>query len=156
MKYRIKMAKSSLNLSKTTSSTQNADLLEALLLAFEEKVERSLLANQLSSSGFSSSSSESSFVSNTRCYFNSKIANVSRFWCSRTSHQGSSQSAPESSPPVFQPQKFQISTQATGGQNLGPGPWATLWATLFWWFYIFTVILSTWWFLIICTIFISV
>ena len=58
MKDRIKMAKSCLNLSKATSSTQNADLLEALLLAFEEKVQRSketscvssLLANQLSSS----------------------------------------------------------------------------------------------------------
>ena len=41
MKDRIKMAKSCLNLSKATSSTQNADLLEALLLAFEEKVQRS-------------------------------------------------------------------------------------------------------------------
>ena len=28
------------------------------------------------------------------------------------------------------------------GQNLGPGPWATLWVTLFWWFYSFTIILS--------------
>ena len=67
MKDRIKMAKSCLNVSKATSSTQNADLLEALLLAFEEKVQRSketssvssLLANQLSSSACTSSSSES-------------------------------------------------------------------------------------------------
>ena len=41
MKYCVKMAKSFLNLSKATSSTQNADLLEGLLLAFEEKVQRS-------------------------------------------------------------------------------------------------------------------
>ena len=36
MKDCIKMAKSCLNLSNATSSTQNGDLLEALLLAFEE------------------------------------------------------------------------------------------------------------------------
>ena len=67
MKDRIKMTKSCLNLSKATSCTQNADLLEALLLAFEEKVQRSketscvssLLANQLSSSACTSSSSKS-------------------------------------------------------------------------------------------------
>ena len=39
IKERIGMAKTSLNLSKGTSSTQNADLLEALLLAFEEKMQ---------------------------------------------------------------------------------------------------------------------
>ena len=124
MKYRIKMAKSSLNLSKATSSTQNADLLEALLLAFEEKVQRSketscvssLLANQLSSSSFSSSSSESpqSFPrpvatstprSRTSLAFDVPVSE---------SPEPSSHSAPESSPsPVFRPQKFQISTQAT-------------------------------------------
>ena len=37
IKGRLKMAKGSLNLTKATSSTQNADLMEALLLAFEEK-----------------------------------------------------------------------------------------------------------------------
>ena len=40
IKDRIKMAKGSLNLTKATTSTQNADLMEALLLAFEEKIER--------------------------------------------------------------------------------------------------------------------
>ena len=35
------------------------------------------------------------------------------------------------------------------GQNLGPGPWATLWATLFWWFYNFTIILLIWFFLLL-------
>ena len=34
------MAKSALNLTKATSNTQNADLLEALLLALEEKLQR--------------------------------------------------------------------------------------------------------------------
>ena len=124
MRYRIKMAKSSLNLSKATSSTQNADLLEALQLAFEEKVERSketscvssLLANQLTFVFwiFIQFIRKSSFVSKTRCYFNSKIANVSRFWCSRTRvTRAIVPIRAESSPPVFRPQKFQISTQAT-------------------------------------------
>ena len=40
IKDRIKMAKSALNLTKATSNTQNADLLEALLLALEEKLQR--------------------------------------------------------------------------------------------------------------------
>ena len=40
IKDRIKMAKSALNLTKATSNTQNADLIEALLLAFEEKLQR--------------------------------------------------------------------------------------------------------------------
>ena len=70
IKDRIGMAKTALNLSKGTSNTQIADLLEALLLAFEEKMQRrretsatnSILANELSSSGYLSytpSSSES-------------------------------------------------------------------------------------------------
>ena len=123
MKYRIKMAKSSLNLSKATSSTQNADLLEALLLAFEEKVERSketscvssLLANQLSSSGFSSSSSESphSFPRPVATSTPRLRTSLAFDVIVPESPEPSSQSAPESSPPVFQPQKFQISTQAT-------------------------------------------
>ena len=127
MKYRIKMAKSSLNLSKATSSTQNADLLEALLLAFEEKVQRSketscvssLLANQLSSSSFSSFSSSSS--ESPQSFPRPVATSTPR---SRTSlafdipvsesPEPSSQSALESSPStVFRPQKFQISTQAT-------------------------------------------
>ena len=40
IKDRLKMAKDSLKLSKKTSSTQNADLMESLLLAYEEKMER--------------------------------------------------------------------------------------------------------------------
>ena len=123
MKDRIKMAKSSLNLSKATSSTQNADLLEALLLAFEEKVQRSketscvssLLANQLSSSACTSSSSESpqSFPrpvatstprSQTSLTFDDPVSE---------SPVPSSQSASKSSPPVFWPKTFQILTQAT-------------------------------------------
>ena len=123
MKDRIKMAKSCLNLSKATSSTQNADLLEALLLAFEEKVQRSketscvssLVANQLSSSACTSSSSESpqSFPrpvatstprSRTSLTFDDPVSE---------SPVPSSQSASELSPPVFRPQTFQISTQAT-------------------------------------------
>ena len=123
MKDGIKMAKSCLNLSKATSRTQNADLLEALLLAFEEKVQRSketsgvssLLANQLSSSASTSSSSESpqSFSrpiasstprSRTSLAFDDPVSE---------SPEPSSQSASESSPPVFRPQTFQISTQAT-------------------------------------------
>ena len=34
------MAKSALNLTKATSNTQNAELIEALFLAFEEKLQR--------------------------------------------------------------------------------------------------------------------
>ena len=117
------MAKSCLNLSKATSSTQNADLLEALLLAFEEKVQRSketscvssLLANQLSSSACTSSSSESpqSFPrpvatstprSPTSLTFDDPISE---------SPEPSSQSVSKSSPPAFRPQTFQMSTQAT-------------------------------------------
>nr|XP_058946108.1 uncharacterized protein LOC131774109 [Pocillopora verrucosa] len=48
------MAKGSLNLTKVTTSTQNADLREALLLAFEEKIERKRLTSSdlsLSSTG---------------------------------------------------------------------------------------------------------
>ena len=41
----IKMAKGSLNLTKATTSTQNADLMEALLLALEEKIERKRLTS---------------------------------------------------------------------------------------------------------------
>ena len=123
MKDRMKMAKSCLNLSKATSSTQNADLLEALLLAFEEKVQRSketpcvssLLANQLSSSACTSSSSESpqSFPrpiatstprSRTSLAFDDPVSETP---------DPSSHSASESSPPMFRPQNFQISTQAT-------------------------------------------
>ena len=105
------------------SSTQNADLLEALLLAFEEKVQRSketscvssLLANQLSSSACTSNSSESpqSFprpvaTSTPRSRTSLAIQDpVSE------SPEPSSQSASESSPPVFWSQKCQISTQAT-------------------------------------------
>ncbi|XP_068684450.1 uncharacterized protein [Montipora foliosa] len=67
IKDRIGMAKTSLNLSKGTSSTQNADLLEALLLAFEEKMQRrkevsvvsSLLSNQWSPAGNLSSTPSS-------------------------------------------------------------------------------------------------
>ena len=40
IKDRIKMARSAMNLSKATSRTQNADLIEAMLLAFEEKMQR--------------------------------------------------------------------------------------------------------------------
>ena len=40
IKDRLKMAKDYLKLSKKTSSTQDADLMESLLLAFEEKMER--------------------------------------------------------------------------------------------------------------------
>ena len=40
---RLKMAKGSLNLTKATKRTQNADLMEALPLAFEEKIERKRL-----------------------------------------------------------------------------------------------------------------
>ena len=118
------MAKSCLNLSKVTSSTQNADLLEALLLAFEEKVQRSketsgvssLLANQLSSSTCTSSSSESpqSFPrpvvtstprSRTSLAFDDPVSE---------SPESSSHSETEFSPyPVFRRQNFQISTQAT-------------------------------------------
>ena len=123
MKDRIKMAKTCLNLSKATSSTQNADVLEALLLAFKEKVQRSketpcvssLLANQLSSSACTSSSSESpqSFPrpiatstpkSRTSLTFDDPVSETP---------DPSSHSASESSPPMFRPQNFQISTQAT-------------------------------------------
>ena len=45
IKDRIKMAKGSLNLTKATTSTQNADLMEALLLALEEKIERKRLTS---------------------------------------------------------------------------------------------------------------
>ena len=54
IKDRIKMARGSLNLTKATTSTQNADLMEALLLAFEEKIERKRLTSSdlsLSSTG---------------------------------------------------------------------------------------------------------
>ena len=55
IKDRIKMAKGSLNLTKATTSTQNADLMEALLLAFEEKIERKrLTSSDLSSEPISS------------------------------------------------------------------------------------------------------
>ena len=111
MKDRIKMAKSCFNLSKATSSTQNADLLEALLLAFEEKVQRyketssvsSLLANQLSSSACTSSSSESPQLfprpvatstprARTPLAFDHPISE---------SPEPSSQSVSESAPPFF-------------------------------------------------------
>ena len=54
IKYRIKMTKGSLNLTKATISTQNAVLMEALLLTFEEKIERKRLTSSdlsLSSTG---------------------------------------------------------------------------------------------------------
>ena len=123
MKDRIKMAKSCLNLSKATSSTQNADLLEALLLAFEEKVQRSketscvssLLANQLSSSAWTSSSSESpqSFPRPVATSTPRSRTSLAFDDPPSQSPQPSSQSASESSSTVFRAQKFQVSTQAT-------------------------------------------
>ena len=123
MKDRIKMAKSCLNLSKATSSTQNADLLEALLLAFEEKMQRSketscvssLLANQLSSSASTSGPSESpqSFSrpvatstprSRTSLAFDDPVSELP---------EPSSQSTESSPSPVYRPQRFQVSTLAT-------------------------------------------
>ncbi|PFX14825.1 ATP synthase subunit gamma, mitochondrial [Stylophora pistillata] len=65
IKDRVKMAKGALNLTKATSSTQNADLMEALLLPFEEKMERKgLTSSQLSlSSTGSTASPDPSLVS---------------------------------------------------------------------------------------------
>lgn len=103
---------------------QNADPLEGLLLAFEEKFQRSketscvssLLANQLSSSACTSSSSErphscprpvatSTPRSRTSLAFGNPV--------SESPESNSSHSVTESSlSPVFRPQKLQISTQA--------------------------------------------
>ena len=55
IKGRKKMAKGSLNLTKATKSTQNADFMEVLLLDFEEKIE----GKRLTSSGLSLSSTGS-------------------------------------------------------------------------------------------------
>ena len=111
MKDCIKMAKSCLNLSKATSSTQNADLLEFLLLAFEEKVQRSketscvssLLANQLSSSAWTSSSSESpqSFPRPVATSTPRSRTSLAFDDPASESPQSSSQSASELSPTIF-------------------------------------------------------
>ena len=91
IKDRIKMARSAMNLSKATSRTQNADLIEAMLLAFEEKMQRrSETLATLTRSSLSSPMAicrEPKFLvpfvikrttgSNAHCYVHSEIADIS-------------------------------------------------------------------------------
>ena len=77
IKDRIKMAKGSLNLTKATTSTQNADLMEALLLAFEEKIERKWLTSSdlsLSSTGIPNYTIHNCMVFNSFSFFHSIFA----------------------------------------------------------------------------------
>lgn len=59
IKDRVAMARKALNLSKSTSSTQNADLMEALLLAFEEKMDSRSTSLSLQSTPMATSTSSS-------------------------------------------------------------------------------------------------
>ena len=130
IKDRIKMARSAMNLSKATSRTQNADLIEAMLLAFEEKMQRrsetlaTLTRSSLSSpsvgnqssSSLSSSSAQSAPMliatstprSRTSLPFNSPVQ----------SPQATSESSESSSSQPLRLQKFQISTEATENDQI--------------------------------------
>ena len=127
IKDRIGMAKTSLNLSKGTSSTQNADLLEALLLAFEEKMQRrkevsvvsSLLSNQWSPSGNLSSTPSSAECPQSRptpIATSTPRSRMSLDFDGRVSESLVPQLHTfnvSSSSPTVPSQKFQISTLAT-------------------------------------------
>ena len=130
IKDRIKMARSAMNLSKATSRTQNADLIEAMLLAFEEKMQRrsetlaTLTRSSLSSpsvgnqssSSLSSSSAQpapmpiatSTPRSRTSLPFNSPVQPP----------QATSESSESSSSQPLRLQKFQISTEATESDQI--------------------------------------
>ena len=72
IKDRIKMARNPLNLSKATFRTQNADLIEVMLLAFEEKMQQrsetleGLTRSSLSSPSVGNQSSSSLSSSSTQ------------------------------------------------------------------------------------------
>ena len=111
IKGRVKMAKSALNLTKATSSTQNADLLEALLLAFEEKMQR---RNIITSPRMSSPRSCTISTPSTS-QIGSPVVTTSTPK-SRTSLPFSTPVSPIQPPESstlqssFSPQKFQVST----------------------------------------------
>lgn len=119
------MAKCALNLTKATSSSQNADLMEALLLALEEKMERrniyptlSLQNTPMANGSASSSSSSSS------CSLSVPIPVATSTPRSRTSLPFSDpvsptqQHADDVQSSRYVPQKSQISTPATEDDNI--------------------------------------
>ena len=118
------MAKSALNLTKATSNTQNADLLEALLLALEEKLQRKSEASQSLGSPITSQSSLSmsanSSVSPTPSTPLANIPVVTSTPRSRTSlpffrpdsPMQSSNSPNVETSSTRAPQQFQVSTPA--------------------------------------------
>ena len=114
IKDRVKMAKSALNLTKATSSTQNADLMEALLLAFEEKMQR---RNTESLTSLSCSNSSLSTPSTHTRQIPSPISTSTPR--SRTSLPFSTPDSPIQPPESptllssFTPQHFQVSTPVT-------------------------------------------
>ena len=123
IKERVQMAKESLKLSRKSSSTQNADLLESLLLAFEEKRHGSSPQSSVSPSTPSRTSSytlSSSMDQSTRgVLFSSPIPQRSPFPQATstpvrtTSFAFSSLSSSPTSPETFTPRKYQLSTPST-------------------------------------------
>ena len=112
------MAKGSLNLTKATTSTQNADLMEALLLAFEEKIER----KRLTSSDLSLSSTGSpnpSLLSTPSTTARFSIPSASSTPSSRISLPFSDPFSPISLPQAERtPQRMQITASSAENDSL--------------------------------------
>ena len=128
IKERIKMAKCALNLTKATSNSQNADLMEALLLALEEKIERrsnisSLLSVQSTPMTDSASSCSSTSRSLTQpvpipVATSTPRSRTSLPFSDPVSPITSQQHAEEVESSRYNPHKSQISTPATENDHI--------------------------------------
>lgn len=129
IKERIKMAKCALNLTKATSNSQNADLMEALLLALEEKIERrSNISSLLSVQSTPMTDSASSSCSSTSRSLTQPVpipvatstprSRTSLPFSDPVSPITSQQHAEEVESSRYNPQKSQISTPATENDHI--------------------------------------